>query len=174
MDELKQARALPFWGQGEDPPESQPSKAPEEQDLVAVFRIFVRTWPYLWPQIVGRWRELPRRGSAEGSASAAVAASGVWSFRHVPPLVTLLTALGPLLWLAPPGTDWRHDLLLAGTVLMTVLVWALLFVRGRAYLGASLALVLVGAAAFLFASFGVEGLADNLYVGLVAAGCVCI
>lgn len=182
MDDLKQARALPFWGQGEDPPESQPSKAPEEQGLVAVFRIFVRTWPYLWPQIVGRWRELPRRGSAEGSASAAAedsasaasAASGAWSFRHVPPLVTLLTALGPLRWLAPPGTDWRHDLLLAGTVLMTVLVWALLFVRGRAYLGASLALVLVGAAAFLFASFGVEGLADNLYVGLVAAGCVCI
>ncbi len=169
MDDLKQARALPFWGEGDTPPES-PSKAPEEQGFVAVFRIFVRTWPYLWPQIVGRWRELPRNKAAGGDA----AADGAWSFRHVPPLVTVLTALGPLLWLAPPGTDWRHDLLLAGTVLMTVLVWALLFVRGRAYLWASFALVLAGTAAFLFALFGVEGLADSLYVGLVAAGCVCI
>ncbi|MCY3965450.1 MAG: ABC transporter ATP-binding protein [Acidobacteria bacterium] len=172
MDDLKQARALPFWGEGDTPPES-PSKAPEEQGFVAVFRIFVRTWPYLWPQIVGRWRELPRGKAAEGDAGDA-AADGVWSFRHVPPLVTVLTALGPLLWLAPLGTDWRHDLLLAGTVLMTGLVWALLFVRGRAYLWASFALVLVGTAAFLFALFGVEGLADSLYVGLVAAGCVCI
>jgi len=169
VDDLKQARALPFWGEGDTPPES-PSKAPEEQGFVAVFRIFVRTWPYLWPQIVGRWRELPRNKAAGGDA----AADGAWSFRHVPPLVTVLTALGPLLWLAPPGTDWRHDLLLAGTVLMTVLVWALLFVRGRAYLWASFALVLAGTAAFLFALFGVEGLADSLYVGLVAAGCVCI
>ena len=168
MDDLKQARALPFWGEGDTPPES-PSKAPEEQGFVAVFRIFVRTWPYLWPQIVGRWRELPRNKAASDAAT-----DGAWSFRHVPPLVTVLTALGPLLWLAPPGRDWRHDLLLAGTVLMTGLVWALLFVRGRAYLWASFALVLTGTAAFLFALFGVEGLADSLYVGLVAAGCVCI
>lgn len=171
MDDLKQARALPFWGEGDTPPELT-SKAPEEQGFVAVFRIFVRTWPYLWPQIVGRWRELPRNRAADAAGDAA--ADGAWSFRHVPPLVTVLTALGPLLWLAPPGTDWRHDLLLAGTVLMTVLVWALLFVRGRAYLWLSFALVLVGTAAFLFALFGVEGLADTLYVGLVAAGCVCI
>ena len=172
MDDLKQARALPFWGEADTPPEPRPSKAPEKQGFVAVLRIFVRTWPYLWPQIVGRWRELPR-GTAE-AAEGDPAADGAWSFRHVPPLVTVLTALGPLLWLAPPGTDWRHDLLLAGTVLMTGLVWALLFVKGRAYLWASFALVLSGTATFLFALFGVEGLADTLYVGLVAAGCVCI
>ena len=170
MDDLKQARALPFWGEADTPPESPPGKAPEEQGFVAVLRIFVRTWPYLWPQIVGRWRELPRSKAADSDA----AADGAWSFRHVPPLVTVLTALGPLLWLAPPGTDWRHDLLLAGTVLMTGLVWLLLFVRGRAYLWTSFALVLAGTAAFLFALFGVAGLADSLYVGLVAAGCVCI
>ena len=170
MDDLKQARALPFWGEADTPPEPPPGKAPEEQGFVAVLRIFVRTWPYLWPQIVGRWRELPRNKAAEGDA----AADGAWSFRHVPPLVTVLTALGPLLWLEPPGSDWRHDLLLAGTLLMTALVWALLFVRGRAYLWTSFALVLVGTAAFVFALFGVAGLADSLYVGLVAAGCVCI
>ena len=170
MDDLKQARALPFWGEADTPPESPPGKTPEEQGFVAVLRIFVRTWPYLWPQIVGRWRELPRSKAAESDA----AADGAWSFRHVPPLVTVLTALGPLLWLQPPGTDWRHDLLLAGTVLMTALVWTLLFVSGRAYLWTSFSLVLAGTATFLFALFGVEGLADSLCVGLVAAGCVCI
>ena len=171
MDDLKQARALPFWGEGETPPGSGPSKDPEEKGFVAIVRIFIRTWPYLLPQILGRWRELPRRGSAEGAATAD---SGTWSFRHVPLLVTVLTAVGAFLWLASPGTDWLHDVLLAGTVLMTVLVWALLFVKGRAYLAASLALVVIGTAAFLFALFAVDGLADNLYVGLVAVACACI
>ena len=170
---MKQARALPFWGEGEAPTTREPGDAPDEQGFVAIVRIFIRTWPYLLPQILGRWRELPRRGSAEGSAAAS-ADSGTWSFRHVPPLVTVLTAAGAFLWLAPPGTDWLHDMLLAGTVLMTVLVWALLFVKGRAYLAASLALVVIGTAAFLFALFAVDGLADNLYVGLVAVGCACI
>ena len=169
MDELKQARALPFWGEGEAPTTREPGDAPDEQGFVAIVRIFIRTWPYLLPQILGRWRELPSRGSAAASAD-----SGAWSFRHVPPLVTVLTAGGSFLWLAPPGTDWLHDVLLAGTVLMTVLVWALLFVKGRAYLAASLALVVIGTAAFLFALFAVDGLADNLYVGLVAVGCACI
>ena len=70
MDDLKQARALPFWGEADTPPESPPGKAPEEQGFVAVLRIFVRTWPYLWPQIVGRWRELPRNKAADGDAAA--------------------------------------------------------------------------------------------------------
>ena len=57
---------------------------------------------------------------------------------------------------------------------MTALTWALLLVKGRAYLALSLALALVGTAALLFAVFAVDGLADNLSVGLVALGCVCI
>ena len=164
MDDLKQARALPFWGKGEAPATSGPSRGPEEQGFVAIVRIFVRTWPYLLPQVLGRWRELPRRSSA-ANAAPSDAAHGAWSFRHVPPLVTVLTAVGAFFWLAPPGTDWLHDLLLAATVLMTLLVWALLFVKGQAYLAASLALVVIATAAFLFAVFAVDGLADNVHVG---------
>ena len=173
MDDLKQARALPFWGKGEAPATSESPRGPEEQGFVAIVRIFIRTWPYLLPQVLGRWRELPRRSSA-ANAAPSDAAAGTWSFRHVPPLVTVLTAVGAFFWLPPPGTDWLHDLLLAATVLMTLLVWALLFVRGRAYLAASLALVVIGTAAFLFAVLAVDGLADNLHVGLVSIGCACI
>ncbi len=173
-DPGRQARALPFWGQGNTAPEAEPGQVTEERGILAILRVFIRTWPYLRPQVVGRWQEWPRRSLA-GSASPEGARAGeVWSFRHVPPLVTVLTALGPVLWLAPPGTEWRHDLLLAATVVMTVLVWALPFVRGRAFGTAALALLLVGAAAFLFALFAVDGLADQLHVGLVAAGCACI
>ena len=179
---MKQARALPFLGKGEAPPQAERGREADGRSFVAIIKIFARTWPYLLPHVIGYWREIPRsrafgnrdrRDFAEGSAGQDSAA-GSWSFRHVPPLVTVLTAIGPLTGWLPFGTDWPHDLLLAATVLMTILTWALLFVKGRAYVGVSLTLALVGTSALLFAVFAVAGLADNVQVGLVALGCVCI
>ena len=184
MDNLKQTRVLPFWGNGEDAGTSEVKAAPDQRGFTDILKIFVRTWPYLIPQIVGYWREIPRRTAADldGQTNSAknptptnhASVDEAWSFRHVPPFVTLLTALGAFFWLAPPGTDRLHDFLLAATVFMTLLVWMLLFVKGRVYLLVSLALGLVGTIAFLFAVFAVDGLADNLHVGLVSMGCVCI
>ncbi len=184
MDNLKQTRAIPFWGNGEDAGTSKMKAAPDQRGFTDILKIFVRTWPYLIPQIVGYWREIPRRTAVDldGQTNSVKnptpknheSVGEAWSFRHVPPFVTLLTALGAFFWLAPPGTDRLHDLLLAATVFMTLLVWMLLFVKGRVYLLVSLALGLVGTIALLFAVFAVDGLADNLHVGLVSMGCVCI
>ena len=179
MDDMKQAHAFPFWGKGEAPPKTEGVREPDERGFAAIVKIFARTWPYLLPQVIGYWRDVPRSqlagdGEAGEDASNEDESADGWSFRHVPPLVTALTAIGPLTGWLPYGTDWPHDLLLAATGLMTILTWALLFVKGRAYVGVSLALALVGTAALLFAVFAVAGLADNMYVGLVALGCVCI
>jgi hypothetical protein len=170
MDEMKQAQALPFFSNGEALPKSERAREPGERGFAAIIKIFARTWPYLLPHMIGYWREFPLRhttGDSETNADG-------WSFRHVPPLVTVLTAIGPLTGWLPIGTDWQHDFLLAATILMTILTWALLFMRGRVYVGLSLTLALVGTVAFLFAIFAVDGLADNFQVGLVAVGCVCI
>lgn len=180
MDGMKQAQALPFWGKGEAPPKTERAGEPDERGFAAIIKIFARTWPYLLPHIIGYWREVPRRqpaGAGDVAKSEARnedASDDGWSFRHVPPLVTVLTVIGPLTGWLPFGIDWLHDLLLAATVLMTILTWALLFVKGRVYVGVSLSLALVGTAAFLFAVFAVDGLADNVHVGLVALGCICI
>ncbi|MCY4533280.1 MAG: ABC transporter ATP-binding protein [Gammaproteobacteria bacterium] len=183
MDELKQAQALPFWGKGEALPKTKRLREPGDRDFAAIIKIFARTWPYLLPHMIGYWREVPQGQSAGDSNAGDVVNSNdfsgdtsadSWSFRHIPPLVTVLTVIGPLTGLLTFGTDWTHDLLLSAMILMTILTWALLFVNGRAYVGASLTLALVGTLAFLFAIFAVDGLADNFYVGLVVLGCVCI
>ena len=180
---MKEARALPFWGKGEAPQQGESAREPDQRNFAAIVKIFARTWPYLLPHIIGYWREIlgsrafgngeTRDAAQSGPFNHDSSADG-WSFRHVPPLVTALTAVGPLAGWLPFGTDWSGDLLLAATVLMAALTWLLLFVKGRAYVGVSLALALVGTAALLFAVFAVDGLADNLQVGLVALGCVCI
>ena len=133
--------------------------------------------------MIGYWREVPQSQSAGDSKAGDFvnsddfnvdASADSWSFRHIPPLVTVLTAIGPLTGLLTFGTDWTHDLLLSAMVLMTILTWALLFLNGRAYVGVSLTLALIGTSTFLFAVFAVDGLADNFHVGLVVLGCVCI
>ena len=183
LDDMKQAQALPFWGKGAALPKTKSLREPGDRGFAAIIKIFARTWPYLLPHMIGYWREVPQSQSAGDSKAGDFvnsddfnedASADGWSFRHIPPLVTVLTAIGPLTGLLTFGTDWTHDLLLSAMVLMTILTWALLFVNGRAYVGVSLTLALVGTSAFLFAVFAVDGLADNFHVGFVVLGCVCI
>ncbi len=189
------SRALPFWGEGDPPPERASDPAAEQRGAAAILRIFARTWPYLRPQVVGRWREFPRRadrpvapgdadiaspavsteGDAAGAAreadAAARPADGQWSCRYAPVLATLLVVLGPLLLLPAPGTDWQGDLLLLGTAAMAALAWVLPSAAGRLRVAATVSLVLVGAATFVYSLFGLRGFADSVHVGLVAVAC---
>ena len=158
------AKALPFLGDG-DRREAAP--APDERGFVAILSIFARTWPYLLPHVVGYWREAPR--PSEQRAEDGAQGEAGWSARHAPPLATALAAAGPLAGFAPLGRDWRGDLVVAAAALMAALAWALAFVKGRAYVGASFALALLGAGAFAFAAFLSDGRGDDAYAGLVFA-----
>ena len=55
---------------------------------------------------------------------------------------------------------------------MTLLVWALMFVRGQTFVWSAVALVIVGIIANLFAILAVAGWQDNVFVGLVSFGCL--
>ena len=166
----RQAAALSFLGGGEAPPGLAAGDGRDERGFVAILRIFIRTWPYLLPHTVGYWREFPRRSARRGSETGADAG---WSSRHVPPLVTVLAALGPLSGLVPVGWDWPSCLLLTATASMAALSWTLPFAKGRRHALASRWLALLAAAAFSHAVFWVDGFADNAYVVVVSAGCVC-
>ena len=184
MDELEQAQALPFLGDDKQLQQAGKGEGKDDRGFLAIVKIFVRTWPYLLPHIVGYWREVPSTtpdSQAENEQLVSDSSDHVesshadgWSFRHVPPLVTLLTALGPLTGWHPVGETWLLDLLLYSTMAVTLLSWVLLVVKGRVYVATSFAMAFIAASAFLFAVFVVDGYVDNVYVGLVAAGCVCM
>ncbi len=165
----RQAAALSFLGGGEVPPGQAAGDDRDERGFVAILRIFARTWPYLLPHAVGYWREFPRPPAGRETGTDAG-----WSSRHVPPLVTALAALGPLSGLVPVGWDWPSCLLLAATASMAALSWTLPFAKGRRHTLASKWLVLLGAAGFSHAIFWIDGFADNVYVVVVSAGCVCM
>ena len=172
--DLARARALPYLTSGDPAPVPDPE--PGLTGFRAIVRVFLRTWPYLLPHAIGRWHEIHIRGGGSTQYNATDAStndsSTDWSFRHVPPIVTLLAILGPLFDLVNPIEDWTHSLVFSGVLFMTLTTWILLFAKGRPYVVASLLLGAVAGLTFLFAMFAETGLGDNLYVGIVSIGCV--
>ena len=102
--------------------------------LVAIAMIFARTWPFLRPYVLGYWQEIPFRQATETDAKAKANPEEIepvteWSFRHIPPLVTMVAAMGPVSGIVPLNTSWLFDFLLISILCMAVLSWSLLFVK---------------------------------------------
>ena len=179
MSNSNRANALPFLGRGpinENPNDSGAA----EKGFIAIAMIFARTWPFLKPYVVGYWRELSfsRRAAVHTSDAVAIATPGDaandrktdgWSFNHIPPIATLTAALGPITGALPYNESWLYDFLLLTSFAMAGLTWCLLFARQRFYVGISTSLFIIGAIAFLFAVFAVEGTMDNVYIAIMCA-----
>jgi subfamily B ATP-binding cassette protein MsbA len=169
MEDQELVNALPSWGDTDIPAYRDRYLETDDRGFSDVIKIFIRTWPYLLPQILGHWREYGAAPSPDQPSD-----TSEWSFRYVPLLVTMLALIGPVTGLMPAGADWQLDSLVGATALMTVLTWAIVFVKGRWSVTGAVALVLIGTAANLFAVLAVEGWGDNIQVVLVSLGCLCI
>ncbi|MDC0214570.1 ABC transporter ATP-binding protein/permease [Gammaproteobacteria bacterium] len=168
MSNLKRSKALPFLGRGPSRRE-QSDASMEEHGFMAVIMIFARTWPFIRPYILGYWREIswqPATLVSSHDHPGATSDSG-WSFKHIPPLVTITALMGPMSGVLPLNTSWLFDFLLMTTCCMTLLSWSLLYVKQKLYVGVSSALFIIGTIAFLFAVFVVEGVLDNIFIALI-------
>jgi ABC-type multidrug transport system fused ATPase/permease subunit len=163
------ANALPSWGDAELPSDRDRHLETDTRGFSDVLKIFIRTWPYLLPQILGYWHEFSVARSSRFDT-----AEHEWSYRYVPVLVTVLALLGPVTGLTPIGVNWQLDLLVAATAVMTILNWSLIMATGRWYIASTTMLVVIGSGAILFSVLAVTGWADNVYIILVSFGCVCI
>jgi hypothetical protein len=114
VKEQELINALPSWGDADTPAHRDHSL--DSSDILGVF---VRTWPFLLPQILGYWKEFSLTGPADANST-----DNEWSYRYVPLLVTLLALFGPLV-------NWQLNLLLAATVFITILIWSGLHGAGR-------------------------------------------
>ena len=151
--------AIPVWGAGSIPPERDHVEVKDVRGFADVMRIFFRAWPYLLPMVLGYWRE---RAVVSWTGWKRFGATD-WNYRYVPFLVTALLALGLLTGLVSYGENWQHDFLVYDALMMTLLVWALMFVRRRTFVLSAVALVIVGIVANLFAILAVAGWQDNVF-----------
>lgn len=160
--------AIPIWGAGPIPPERDHDEVKDVRGFADVMRIFLRAWPYLLPMVLGYWRE---RAIISWAGWQRFGTTD-WNYRYVPFVVTALFAIGLLTGLISHGENWQLDLLVYTALVMTLLVWVLMFVRGRTFVSSAVVLVIVGIVANLFAILAVAGWGDNIFVGLVSFGCI--
>ena len=173
MNDSHRVRALPVWGAGAIPPERDRSAENDGRGFADVVRIFLRTWPYLAPMVLGYWREHDLGQWPRGSGGVAAPSNeSAWSYRYVPFLASGAALIGPATGWLPFGLDWQRDLLVWATGAMALLSWLLVFVRGRPFAAAAVALVLLGISANLFAILAVSGWQDDALVGLVSLACL--
>ena len=129
--------------------------------------LFLRSWPYIRPQFLGRWH-VPGQDRSDGVAD--MNAGDGYSFAYAPVLVVAVALLGPGLGVVPATFEWPMNLLYAPIIVMAVAM-TMMALRETGRTTAILTVVLAGLAANISATFLVDGFADGLYTGVVTLAC---
>lgn len=169
-EDRKRANALPFIGNGTIPPERNLSLKDDSQKFVGIVLLLFRSWPYIRPQLMGRWY-YPERGLSEEVADN-VSGSG-YSFAYAPILVGIVAIAGPMTGMVEASFDYpMHFLYIAvGIMFFNMGALSIPTVTGRLQAGFAITLALAAFAANLIAALVIDGMLDTLYVVLLTAVC---
>jgi ATP-binding cassette subfamily B protein len=164
------ADALPFYGEGDAIPAHRDLQAKDDTSGVgAVMILMLRCWPYIAPQILGRWW-VPGAG-IEQRVAELISGRG-YSFAYMPPLVTALALAGPYFELVPLHLEYPFNVFYGLVALMVICTWPLPFLSGRVQIISLVVLLLTSVLANLVAVVLIEGSVVSVYSGLVTAACL--
>ena len=164
------AKALPVFGAGDPIPAGRDLREADDRGSIkAVLYLLLRAWPYIRPQVYGRWWS-PRQGM-EFRMAEAVAGRG-YGFAYMPPLVVAVAIGGPYLGYVPATLEYPFNLLYVPILGMALCAWPVALAKDRIQKTSALALVVFGVAANTTANTYIEGAADGWYAGTVTGACM--
>ena len=164
------AKALPVFGAGDPIPAGRDLREADDRGTIkAVLYLLLRAWPYIRPQVYGRWWS-PRQGM-ELRMAEAVAGRG-YGFAYMPPLVVAVAIGGPYLGYLPATLEYPFNLLYVPILGMALCAWPVALAKDRIQKTSALALVVFGVAANTAANTYIEGAADGWYAGTVTGVCM--
>ena len=121
------ARALPIMGDGPIPAGRDLDIKDDQDSLVSIIKLFLRSWPFIKPQFFGHW--IATAGSDRIPAHGAD--GGGYSYAYLPYLVTALAVGGLVYYDVFPANSERHVLyplaVYACVVGMTAWSWIIAF-----------------------------------------------
>ena len=97
-EDFRRAKALPFWGDGEIPKHRDRSLEEDLYGLRAILVLFLRSWPFVRPQLLGHWHIV---GVGRQDTIAEISPTDNYSSTYAPLLALLVAFSGPLLGFAP-------------------------------------------------------------------------
>ena len=171
---LYQSRTLaddvPFYGAGEPIPEHRDLSAKNDTSgFLAVVQLLARSWPYVAPQVLGRWWILDE--GIESRPAELIDGRG-YSFVYMPVLATLLALAGPYLEFVPLSSQQPFNLLFTLTASMVICAWSVTFLTGKKQAVFLVAWVLSALLSNLVAIVLIEGVTHSVYVGSVTLACL--
>ena len=162
-------RAIPMFWDGPIPPERDRRVEDDDKSFSEVLLLFLRSWPYIRPQFLGRWL-IPGQGVELGVAETV--SGGGYQFTYAPFLVAAIALAGPLLGAVPATLVWPMNLLYPPVAALVLSMFALAFSTGRRQMVATLALVLSGLGTNIAATFFIDGYADSFYAAGVTIAAI--
>jgi len=163
------ARALPMFGDGYIPPERDRRVEDDDSGFIQVLTLFLRSWPYIRPQVLGHWWR-PGKGVEEGVADN-VAGDG-YRFDYAPFLVAAVAMLGPTLGFVPATLAWPMYLLYAPVAAMAVCMSLMAFTGATGQRWATLGILVAAIGANVVATYVIDGYPDGIYAAVVTIACI--
>ncbi|SUZ72796.1 uncharacterized protein METZ01_LOCUS25650, partial [marine metagenome] len=158
--ERKRLRAIPFMGDGPIPPDRDRAPSEDAASFSVVLRLFFRAWPYIKPQVFGRWY-----ASGEGLATdfADDLRRDGYSFWYAAVLATAAAIIPLVTGSMPLSTELPLILLYPLVAAMVLAAWAVTLRAGGSQTLSVAVLVAAGVLANILATLVIDGIADGLY-----------
>jgi len=164
------ADTVAFYGEGDPIPTSRDLSAKDDTSgFTAVVQLLIRSWPYILPQILGRWW-VPGVGT-ETRMAELIGGRG-YSFVYMPPLVTLLAVIPPYFGIVPNNLEYPFNLFYGLVAIAVLCTWPLPNLSGRVQLISLVVLLVSTILANMVTVVLIEGSTSSIYMGLITAACL--
>ena len=165
----RRAKALPFIGNGKIPPDRDRDVAEDQHTFSAILKLFLRSWPFIRMQLLGRWY-YPGQGTANEVADN-IASDG-YTYIYAPVAVTVIAFIGPALGWPVYSLTYPMPFLWISIAVTVVASWGLVFAwSSRVQSASGIVLALALFCANLLATLAIDGLRDSAYTTLITVAC---
>ena len=165
----RRARALPWFRYGHIPPEIDLDVKDDSSGFHDVIRLFLRSWPYIRPQLLGNWF---RPGSGTENRVADTIASEGFHFYYAPILLFVLAIAGPLSGVVERSIMFPHILLYVPAATLCIGMCGMAFGVKETQFLATIVTVISGVAVNLVATYIIDGIPDGIYAGVLTVAAI--
>ncbi len=165
----RRAKALPIYARGEIPEDKNLAVEDDRSGFIAVVLLFLRSWPYIRPQLLGHWY-VPGVGLQKEVADPVVADG--YYFWYAPILYGLVAIGGPLFSIVPGFENWAWILFYVTVIFTGGCFTSMCWAKGRDLMILTISTILSSLVLICLSMFVLDGVADGAYSVCLVGSCL--
>ena len=165
----RRARALPIYARGHIPDDKNLSVQDDSSGFLDVLRLFLRSWPYIRPQLLGRWY-VPGKGLEDRVADTFVAEG--YTFAYAPILFVLVALMGPLVGFVQGPENFAIVLMYVSVAVTGTAFLIMCFGARDIFMYSALGVIFGNIATILLSFYVIDGYADGAYTVILLLICI--